>query len=114
MKELRNLTGHDLNLLDSENNTVLVIPSSGIIRLEESIESAGSIQAVAGELNDSSATVEVPLTKKSYGGTNLPEKQEGVMYIVSLAVAQYAKEQGRNDFVVPSEIQRSEDRRTIL
>jgi len=113
-RNLINLTGHDVTMLDENNNPILIIPSSGIIRLEESIVPAGSISAVAGELNDSSATVNVPLTKKSYGGTNLPEKQEGVMYVVSLAVAQYAKENGRYDFLVPSEIQRSEDRRTIL
>ena len=116
MKELEkidlvNLTGHNLNLLDENNKEYLMIPSDGIIRLEEKIEPAGS---VAERLNGSSVTVNVPLTKKSYGGTELPSKKEGVLYIVSLAVAQYAKDLWRNDFVVPSDIQRTEDRKIIL
>jgi len=109
--DLINLTGHNLNLLDENNQEYLTIPSDGIIRLQEKIEPAGS---VAERLNGSSVTVNVPLTKKSYGGTELPSKEEGVLYIVSLAVAQYAKEQGRNDFVVPSDIQRTEDKKIIL
>jgi len=109
--DLINLTGHNLNLLDENNQEYLMIPSEGIIRLEEEIEPAGS---VAERLNGSSATVNVPLTRKSYGGTELPSKKEGVMYIVSLAVAQYAKDLGRNDFLVPSELIRTEDRKIIL
>ena len=108
---LVNLTGHNLNLLDENNREYLTIPSEGIIRLQEKIISAG---VVAERLNGSSVTINVPLTKKSYGGTELPSKKEGVLYIVSLAVAQYAKDLGRNDFVVPSDIQRTEDRKIIL
>jgi len=97
-------------MLDENLNKVLTIPSSGIVRLEEEIVSAGTI-SVEGP-DDSSITIH--LTRKSYLGTELPQKIAGTFYIVSLAVAQYAKENGRNDFLVPSDIIRSEDRRTIL
>ena len=107
---LINLTGHDVTMLNENLNQVLTIPSSGVVRLEEEIAPAGTISAEGP--NGSSITIH--LTRKSYGGTELPLKKEDVIYIVSLAVAQYAKDLGRNDFIVPSEIQRSEDRRTIL
>ena len=100
-QEIINYTPHPATLLDEENNVLMELESQGSIRLESHTEKVWDINWI-------------PVTKQVFGQTQLPEKVDWVVYLVSLPVAQYAKQQGRDDFVIPWEIVRSEDRSTIL
>ena len=101
MKNLKNYTPHKVILLDSNNESILIIESEGSIRLSTTIETVGDINGI-------------PLTKMVYWDCELPPFEKDTLYIVSLPVAQYAKNQGRNDFVIPWELVRSEDRSTVI
>ena len=91
--KLVNLTPHPLTLLDEDNNIILKLESQGAIRLSSTIERVG-------EVNN------IPLTQTVFGKCELPPKIENVFYIVSLPVAQYAKQLGREDFLIPGEVVR--------
>ena len=103
MENLRiiNYTPHQVKLLDEENNVIMELESQGSIRLESHTEKVWDINGI-------------PVTKQVFWETQLPEKADWVIYLVSLPVAQYAKQLGRDDFVIPWEVVRSEDRSTIL
>ncbi len=100
---LINLTPHDINIV-RDGEVVLTIPRSGqIARCEEVVENLGSV-TVDG--------IEIPIIRKSLGKVeNLPEPQDGVRYIVSLAVAKAAV--GRDDLLVPGQAVRDEQGRII-
>jgi len=99
--KIRNLTSHQATLLDENNNKIMELPSEGSIRLESHTEKVWEINWI-------------PVTKQVFWETQLPEEESWVYHLVSLPVAQYAKQQGRKDFLVPGELVRSEDRSTIL
>lgn len=99
--KLINLTPHKLNLLNEKKETILELESQGSIRLSTKIETIGSVNWIS-------------LTQTVFGDTQLPKQKEDTFYIVSLPIWQYAKQQGRDDFLIPGELVRDEDRRTIL
>lgn len=46
MKKLINCTPHDINIMDSDNNIILTVPTSGtLIRVSQTTTDAGSIVA---------------------------------------------------------------------
>ena len=90
-----NLTPHEVRIVDESNALIVAIPSSGVARAEQRDESAGSI-----EFEGSS----IPVVKTEFGGVELPEPTEGVVYIVSNITVQAAKAVGRSveDLLFPS------------
>lgn len=74
-----NLTPHEINLLVRDEE-IAIPPSGTIARCEEERETTDFL-VVDG--------VKIPINEKKYGAVyNLPSPQEGVVYIVSLPVAQ--------------------------
>lgn len=99
--KLINLTPHSLTLLDEKNNIILTLESQGVIRLETKVKQIDTINGI-------------PITETKFKKCKLPRKKKNTFYIVSLPVAQYTKQQGRGDFLIPGEIVRTKDRKTIL
>jgi len=94
-----NTTPHPVHVLNRDGELVLTIPAaSQPLRLEERLESLGDLAGV-------------PLVKKALAADiSLPEPQEGVYYIVSLAVAQAAR---RPDLLVPDDLVRDDQGRIL-
>ena len=104
-----NMTPHDVTIVDANGAQVLVFPRSGLtIRCQ-------SKTGVIGDLDG------IPMTRTAYGTLTavnsyngiefeLPEREEGIFYIVSSLVAHAAR---RDDFLVPSESVRDEAGRII-
>lgn len=90
-----NLTPHAVRIIDDENNLVTEIPSSGVARAAQR-----DIPAESLEFEGSS----IPVVKTEFGGVELPEPTEGVVYIVSNITVQAAKAVGRSteDLLFPS------------
>lgn len=99
--KLINMTPHSLTLLDKKNDIILILESQGSIRLETTVKQTDTINGIL-------------ITKTTFKKCKLPRKKKNTFYIVSLPVAQYAKQLGRDDFLIPGEVVRLEDRRTIL
>jgi hypothetical protein len=98
---LVNLTPHPVNLLLGER-TITVPPEGIVARVREEILPDTGIV-----LDDG---VEVPVVRKVLREVvGLPEPSEGVFFIVSLAVAQAARE--REDLLVPDDFVRDEEGR---
>ncbi|QHZ53385.1 hypothetical protein [Paenibacillus larvae] len=94
-----NLTPHEVTIMDDQKQVVQRIPSSGNARVQQTRE-------VIGEIND------IPVNQLAYGETeDLPEPQEGVVYIVSSLTAQAVP--GRTDIYVPDDLVRDEAGRII-
>jgi len=95
--ELINLTPHAVTVVDGDNNVIASIPSSGVARASQQDVPAGSI-----EFDGAS----IPVVKTEFGGVELPELAEGVVYIVSMITVQAAKAVGRSveDLLFPSGI----------
>jgi len=97
---LVNTTPHAINVLDYRTHEVrFSIPAAPQpLRLEERLEHVGNLAGV-------------PLVRKSLvANISLPEPQEGVFYVVPLAVAQMLQ---RPDFVVPDDLVRDDQGRVI-
>lgn len=95
-----NLTPHPVVVVGANNNeVVLTVPPSGtVLRLPEVIAPAGEIQGV-------------PIVRKVLDpAAQLPPREEGTFYIVSLPVAQAAR---RDDFLVPDDLVRDEKGQVI-
>ena len=100
---LINLTPHDINIVRNGEELVTFPKSNQIARCKEAVEQVGYI-TVNG--------VKIPIIRKRLGEIEgLPEPQEGVKYLVSLAVAKAAV--GRNDLLVPGQAVRDEKGRII-
>lgn len=99
-----NLTPHSITLVGEGNAPILTIPASGqVARCKASTVSVGSI-SINGVI--------IPLTDTEMGDvTGLPEEQEGVLLIVSLAVAQACPD--RHDLLITNESVR-DDKGTII
>ena len=95
---LVNLTPHSVVVYGGDGSPVLTIESSGVVRLSEQKTKIGEIDGI-------------PIYEKSFGSGNLPEPEEGVLYIVSLPVAQAYPE--RDDLIVPDDLVRDENGRVI-
>jgi hypothetical protein len=95
--EVVNLTPHEVRIVDESNELIAAIPSSGVARATQQDVPAGSI-----EFDGAS----IPVVKTEFGGVELPEPTEGVVYIVSNITVQAAKAVGRStaDLLFPSGI----------
>ncbi len=83
MAIFRNLTPHTVNLCDAEGNKIRAFESEGVARAAQTTVELGEIDGIR-------------LVKPSFGEpVGLPEAQEGVFLIVSLATANAAREYGR-------------------
>lgn len=82
MKEIINLTPHDINVY-KDDKILLTLTSQGIARAESKSE-------VIGEVNG------IPITKVSFGEPiDLPEPKEDVYLLVSRITIESAKNHGR-------------------
>ena len=80
---IKNLTPHTVTVLDEDNNIVKEFASCGIARAKQTIVPAGMVDGV-------------PLVTTTFGEpVDLPEREEGVFLIVSLATAKAAETYGR-------------------
>lgn len=94
-----NMTPHDVTIVDANGARVRVFPRSGLtIRCQSKTEVIGDLDGI-------------PMTRTAYGTLTvvnaadgleleMPEREEGIFYIVSSLAAQAAR---RDDFLVPSE-----------
>ncbi len=100
---LINLTPHEITLVGSEGEVIASLPPSGqVARCKEVTEVVDHL-TINGK--------QFPVIVKRLGEVeNLPEPQEGVRYVVSLAVAKAAK---RDDLLVPGKAVRDEKGRII-
>lgn len=100
-----NKTPHSLSLV-TDNGTVVIEPTLPPARVSEVSERIATIS-----INDVNV-VEVPVTKKSYGEVeNLPDPQDGVVYVVSALVAGRVPE--REDVLITSSPVRDDGGRII-
>lgn len=91
--DIINLTPHAINVLDSNNEDLFTIPSSGTVARAEQMRTS------TGDLNG------VPVSKTSYGKTiDLPNEAAGVAYIVSALTAQAAPQ--RKDLYIVDDLVR--------
>ena len=99
-KEVRliNLTPHEVNILGEDDRPILTLHSEGVLRLSEKRTKVGEVSGI-------------PVFHKEYGEAELPPKEEGVFYIVSLPVAQAFP--SRSDLLVPDQLVRDEKGRVI-
>jgi len=89
-----NLTPHPVTVVGQDGEpTHVFMPSVPVPRCREEVVTLGDLDGI-------------PLVRKTLGQVeNLPDPQEGVYYIVSLAVAQAAR---RPDLLVPDDMVRDE------
>ena len=99
-----NLTPHELTLVGNDGQVLARFPPSGqVLRLVEKTTSSTNLVHEG---------VEIPLLTKSVGAAeDLPPREEGTLYIVSLPVALRYPE--RDDFVVPHDYVRDENGRVL-
>jgi hypothetical protein len=98
MTKTVNLTPHALNIYKGEE-CIEAIPSSGIARAREAKELIGDVNGV-------------PLVKKQFTEIeNLPAPREGVLYFVSVIVAQACP--GREDLILSSSLVRDDQGRIL-
>lgn len=92
---IMNLTPHDVMFVDDNENVIRTIRPSGI----PARVSARTV--IVGEIDG------IPVTKTEFGEIeNLPDPEEGTIYIVSLAVAKSCPD--RDDVFIPNESVRNE------
>ena len=96
-----NLTAHPVNVVGEDGSSINTYPPSGqVARLTANVVSAGT-------LPDGT-----PLTRTEFGEpTGLPDRQEGVMFIVSAMVFNALPE--RVDLLIPNQVVRDESGRVI-
>lgn len=103
MSHLINATPHQIVLLNSLKEGILVLEPSGILpRCAVKVEKMPSLMV---SLEQSDDVLEIPISQSILGDVvGLPEKQNNTYFIVSLVVAQKAKEYGRDDLLVPDAV----------
>lgn len=93
-----NLTPHNLTIHNGEGESTTIAPSGIVARVAAEKENTGCIDGI-------------PVFKTAFGEIqDLPEAQEGVIYVASLLVAQAAK---RADVFSPGELLRNEQGQPI-
>lgn len=100
---IKNLTPHAVNIVDAEGNPHRTYESEGIARAATSSE-------VVGELDG------IELVKTTFGApVGLPDPEDGVYLIVSLATATAAQKHGRStdDLLLTSEPVRDSEGRIV-
>ena len=82
--KILNCTPHDINIMDSDNNIILTVPSSNtLIRVSQTTTDAGSINVNG---------VNVPITDNTFGDVvGLPSQQDDTILIVSAMVSNACK-----------------------
>lgn len=92
--EIINLTPHAINIVDDEKNIIKVIePAEFPARV--TVSTVRTEDIICGDDT-------IPTSKSVYGVVEgLPEKEEGVIYVVSSLVAQRVPE--RDDVFIPNE-----------
>jgi hypothetical protein len=107
--KLVNLTPHDINVVNENGEVLLTVhPSGTVARCSEQVKKLGDTAIDDGK----GSFVTMPLIHKTLGKvTDLPEPQEGTLYITSLAVAKAVPE--RYDVVVPGEAYRDKSGRIV-
>jgi hypothetical protein len=100
MKNIINLTPHSITFVDDAGNTVLTIkPSGQVARCSVTREKVGTIAGI-------------PVNRSRFGKVeNLPEPQEGTIYIVSSLTAQAVPD--RKDVFITDDAVRDEQGRII-
>lgn len=102
-----NLTTHIITLLDSNDQSILLIASSGVARVSAQTTVIGYYFLKA---------TKIPRTHTVYGQIEgLPDPEHGIIYIVSGMVKSALAAQGivRNDVVVPGNQVRDEQGQVI-
>ena len=98
-----NLTPHAISIVDEANQVIATFASEGVARATQATELVGVIDGIR-------------ITKSVFGEpVNLPDPQEGVFLIVSLATVNAARAFGRSvaDLLITNEAVRDADGRII-
>ena len=99
MKTFVNLTPHEINIILPDGENISIPPSGNVARCSVNREVVEHIQ-------------DIPVNKTVFGEiVNLPEQQEGYLYIVSSLVAQACK--GRIDVLIPDDTVRDRANKII-
>ncbi len=99
---LKNYTPHEINLYLGNGDNIN-LPSAGIARCTEEID---NLDVIPVQINN--IQIPVPLIQKRFGHIiDLPPPESGIIYIVSVVVAQAAAAHGRMDVVFPGELVRN-------
>ena len=98
IKNIKNKTPHEVVIIHEDGSVIMTIPSDGSIRLSQSTAKVGVIG-------------DIPITKTSFGGAELPPQEEDAIYIVSSLVCQAYPD--RSDFYIPDGSVRDKDGRII-
>lgn len=98
--EFINLTPHDVNLILQDENTMTIPASGNVARVGSHVEQVGTIGII-------------PVVKTVFDTvvTDLPDPQDGVIYLTSTLVAQAVPD--RTDVLVPADLRRDEAGRII-
>ena len=102
--KLINCTPHDINIMDSDNNIILTVPSSNtLIRVSQTTTDAGSL-SIDG--------IDIPITDNTFGDVvGLPPQQDDTILIVSAMVVNACKT--RTDLALVNQAVRDEKGRII-
>ena len=95
-----NLTPHAITFINAESSAAIVVePSGAVARVSTRTETVGSVAGI-------------PVTQTVFGEVeDLPDPEDGVIYIVSSLVAQRCKD--REDVFIPNESIRDDKGRII-
>jgi len=104
---IKNLTPHTVNLLDSEGNLIMAIPSHGVARVSVKRELVDTIP-----FEHNGNTVDVPVNRSVFGEVEgLPQPEPNTLLIVSMVVAKALPE--RQDLICPDQTVRDNEGRII-
>lgn len=99
MANIKNLTPHDVRVLNNNNEVVVTLVSEGIARVSSETKVVDTLNGV-------------PITETVFGEvTGLPPEAEDTYYVVSRMVASAASE--RRDLLVPGLQVRDEQGRVV-
>lgn len=94
MLNLVNLTPHTINVIGQDGKKLDILPSGTVARCSQE-------EKVIGEING------FPVTQQRFGDVvDLPEPQDGTMFIVSRLVADASR---RKDLLIPGPLMRNEE-----
>ena len=103
--EIINMTPHDVNLLDLNNNKIHTYKSQGSVRLEQKDE-------IIGNIIDSDGLI-IPITTTSFGQPNeIGDSKPNRLYIVSRMVLNELRGK-RFDLITPNQIVKDDNNHII-
>ena len=106
-----NLTPHAITLVSGDWETTVTIPSSGVVRVEQTARTVDMVTIADGE-----HTIAMPVLATTFGAiTGLPPAVPDTIYIVSLIAAQRIRVEHpeRNDVFVVADTVRDNDGRIV-